>query len=285
MNMSKIAASPARLAIGVLVAGALGLGTHVVLQQVLGVHYPDVHLVPSWAMFINQCGVWGAMAAIWMVIRRRSPQRSWLASWLLTGLVYVLVKETLRSAIMSGVVTETYAIYLMLALPKIATSLAMCGLTGLAVKLLRHPPALIIAVVAIAAIAQFAWQPLVTAPFEAWIQALGLPSHEEVYRQPYGAHVLTWAFITYLEPVIGTVLLCWLMGATAAPRKALVALVVIYAFLLGRIVSPLLWSFFEPLPWPSAFMSLFQFTLESVVLASGVIASWRWSIHPTRHPL
>ncbi|KAF1007488.1 MAG: hypothetical protein GAK28_01830 [Luteibacter sp.] len=267
---------PLLLAAGLAIAGILGLGTHIVLQQVLGVPYPDVHLVPAWATFLNKWSAWGAVVAIWLYDERHSPERTWLGRWLRIALIFLLVKETLRAAVMQGVVTTSYAIYLALAVPTIVAVIAGCGLAGLVARYVRGPGAIVLGGLAIAAFSELVWRPFVTVPLVETINGLGLPNHDEVYGQPYGLHVLIPAFATYLEPVVGAVLFCRSIGGRSPSKAAFVTTMACFLFLTGRIVSPLVWSFFGPFPVPAAFMSLFQFALENAVLITGVFFSVRW---------
>ena len=263
--------SIARLVVGVAIAGFLALGTHVGLQQVLGVSFPDFHLVPLWAMLLSKWSVWAAVIAIWLHDQRQAPKRTWLGRWLLISLIYLLVKETLRAAIMTGVVTTSYGLSLALAVPAIVAGIVGCGLSGLVARYAKGPAAIVLGGLAVALFTELVWQRFVTTPWIDVINGLGLPNHAEVYPPPYGWHVLSRAFATYIEPVIGAILFCRMIG----PRFA--TAVTIYLFMTGRVVAPLVWIFFEPFPLPVAFMSTFQFTLENLVLVVGVFLSLRWS--------
>ena len=158
------ASRPLLLAVGLAIAGILGLGTHIVLQQVLGVPYPDMHLVPDWASFLNKWSAWGAVVAIWLYDERHSPERTWIGRWLRIALIFLLVKETLRAAVMQGVVTTSYAIYLALAVPTIVAVIAGFGLAGLVARYVRGPGAIVLGGPPLAARSELVWRPFVPVP-------------------------------------------------------------------------------------------------------------------------
>jgi hypothetical protein len=259
-----------------IATGLVSLSIHVALQQLAGVPYPDVRTVPSWAKFLRPAGEYAALIAVWWMARETLLRRHVGLRVLLVAAAYAMCKETVRGAVMNGVVTTAFGFHFLSLLPALATFLMMTALSGIAAWLPRRDWVLVGAGLLLALIQAFAVSPAIAGSLGAWVSAFSGLDHAEVYAMPYGAHVLVPAYVTYVEPVLGSLLICALIwracGSTLARRLLMFALVL--EFLTGEIVPPVVWSFFGERPWPIGFASMAQFTLEHLVLALGVGLSW-----------
>ena len=280
MHIASNASKPIlKLLPGLLLAGIAALSLHILLQQIVGLPYPDVGGVPIWARLLRPAGECGAVVAFWWLAQRS------MASWhpalrvLTVGLVYAMAKETLRTSIMSGVVTDAYAYHLLRFIPALVSCLVIAAVAGLSLWLPRRWWLLVPVGILLAVIQAYAVGPAIAATLGAWINSIPTIGNVAAYDIHNGPHVLVPAYLTYIEPVIGACALCALTwqscGSSLASRLAVFG--VLWVFLTGHFVPLAVWSFFGERPWHVAFASMAQFTLEHLVLALGVALAWHLS--------
>lgn len=280
MHIDSTAVKPiVKLVPGLLLAGAAALSLHILLQQIVGLPYPDIGGVPIWARLLRPAEACGAVVAFWWLAQRSLALLHPVLRVLTVGLVYAMAKETLRTSIMSGVVTDAFTFYLLQLIPALVTCLVIAALAGLSLWLPRRWWLLVPAGILLALIQTYAVAPVIAATLGTWVNILPASGNVAAYEVHNGPHVLVPAYLTYLEPVIGACAL-WALtwqscGASLAPRLAVFG--VLWLFLTGHVVPPAVWSFFGERPWHQAFASMAQFTLEHLVLALGVALAWHLS--------
>ena len=280
MQIDVTAAKPIlKLLLGLLLAGIAALSSHILLQQIAAIPYLDAEGIPLWARLLRPVGECGALIAFWWLAQRSLASLHPILRVLTVGLVYAMARETLRTSLMSGVMTEAYAYHWIRYIPALVSCLVVGALAGLSLWLPRRWWLLVPAGLLLALVQTYAVAPVIEATLGAWINSVPGLSKVAANDIHTGHHVLALAYLTYLEPVIGACVLwalTWVScGSSLASRLAVFC--ALWIVLTGHLVPPVVWSFFSERPWHVAFASMAQFTLEHLVLALGVALAWHLS--------
>ena len=259
---------------GMLTAGLVctvlgGLGVHVVLQQVLHVPYPSNYPRHVWLEQVDQAAiVFGLLVLLaWSANTLRNV--SWTVRWLVLFVLYTMLRETLRGALMEGVVTTAYVFPLLSMIPKLLGFLAVTLLCVAAQPLLPRIWQKLIGAAAIYATVTFVVQPLITSSTQGTLAHFAYLQHDEVYPAPYGAHVLIPAYITFVEPAIACVAcaaLVW-VGLSKKTVRRWMQFTLLVLLVRRSLFPPFIYALYEPQQRSLAFISAGQFTLETVTLA------------------
>jgi hypothetical protein len=265
---------------GAVLAGVAALSVHVVMLQVLDVPYPALGSIPKWLLACNGVTSYIALMVLALLAARPAPVASAWVRWLLLTAAYLMIRETLRAGIMEGVVTTTYAKPLLEVLPNVVLGLVVCGIATLAADRLPRWVAIVIGTAAMYAVATWIVRPYLMAPLTAWIGSLGLVEGDEVYKAPYGFHVLLPSYLTFAEAVVGAFAACWLAWREGRFSLAsfAIAMTFLVPFLHATALLPVWLAIVGPLPWWQGFLSAFQFSMEHAVLGFGAAISWWFAV-------
>ncbi|MDH7637663.1 hypothetical protein [Sphingomonas oryzagri] len=128
---------------------------------------------------------------------------------------------------------------------------------------------LAIAIAAASALGYFVLLPAMQNGLDAIVRYTGVPDPVPLYLPPYGWHVRTYIYLTFLEPVCAV----WFMAALLWPdlmrrtHHPVGWFVLFLLFLDGRAASFALFSFWIARPFPISFLSEGQFFAETLILA------------------
>ncbi len=251
------------------------LSAHVVMLQGLHVPYPDQSPVPQWMRLLNGAVTFDALVLLCIFARSSTGQMKPAMQALVVFLVFAMTRETLRGTIMNGVVTTGWSYAFLAASPNVVYLAIQAFAAVLCARWLETYKALL------AGLATFGILALAVQPAIGWlanpvIGRYAYLAHDEVYRMPYGMHVLVPAYLTYLEPGLGCVAAYALtsrsIGQNAVKRVAGFAM--LYLTIRGVLLATLFWSFYLKTRLIVSFMSEGQFLLEFLILALFVAIGW-----------
>ena len=270
-----------------ILVGAVSLSIHVVMLQGLGVPFPDRGGVTIWPRLLDSSLASLALIAFYALAQ---PRLSGVAPWirvLIVALLYAMLKEVARGAAMGGIVTTAYLFNAAQALIPILHCIAVAILVVAITPLLRGPVAKLLGALGISALILFAIRPLIESVLGPWLQSISYLAHDDVYPFPYGAHVLFWAYVTYLEPLIACLIIALLVwpGLSARAPLRIVQFVALILLIKGSLIPTFLYGFYNASGVPLGMLSESQFLLETLALALGValIAQFALSDGRARH--
>ncbi len=260
-------AGPAAAAL--LIGGALSLSAHVVMLQAWGVPFPDRSAVSAWAAFLNVVLAIFALSVFYDIAKPRLASTPAIIRWLIVAGVFAGLKELLRGGVMNGVVTTAWVFSFAHLIGPALYSLTLSFLLVFVVARLRHPWTKASALLAVAAVMTFAVKPLSALALSPLMHAVAGLDHAEIYPFPYGWHVLSWAYLTYLEPLAACVIAGALVLPGLAPRlPAKIAQFSLLIILIkGALLPTLLFGFYNPLGLGTGMLSESQFLFEALLLA------------------
>jgi hypothetical protein len=266
-----------RLIAGLAIAGILALSVHVVMLQVLHIPFPQDD-PPYWARLLNIASMAIAVLIFLDLARPALEKRSFVARWLILAALLAMLRETVRGAVMAGVVTTAWTFSLAQMLVPLLLWLAIAFLCTVAAPLLRPLWSKAIGAVAIAAAALWL-SPMIGAALSPLFEALGPLAHPDVYELPYPWQVMVPAYLTFAEPVFACALIARLVWdrLPSPPALRLALFVALVLFMDTMVLRTFLFSFFGAGPLGAAMLSGSQFMLEVLVLAALTGVTWAWS--------
>jgi hypothetical protein len=199
---------PLLLAGSLALAGIIALSIHVWMLSA-GVPFP-LSRPPLWARWLNQSIVFGAVFAFLKLSHPIIGHRSLLSQALITAVVLLAIQETLRAAIMTGVVGTGWVYSMGGLLRPLLGALIFAFLGVIAVRWTRNGISWVIVALATAAV-YLAAQTFVghaLAPFTEHLASLARPAG---YAFPYPFHVSFMAYLTFVEPIVGATLVTMLV--------------------------------------------------------------------------
>lgn len=269
------------LIIGTIATVIVSLSIHVVMLQVLKIPFPDRTAVRIWLRLVD-----GALAVfgLMMLYDLSRPRLARFPAWcraLIIAALYGTLKEVFRGIIMNGIVTTAFAFGAAKALIPILQCIVMGGLIVTVTPRLHGYWTKLIGALIIAAAISFAVRPLLESALTPLLQSLAYLDHPEVYQVPYGGYVLLWAYITYLEPVVATMIIAMLVWPALSVRPLVrglqfVALVIV---IKGSVLPTFLYGFYDAAGFTHGMLSESQFLLETLALGLLVAVIWprvRW---------
>lgn len=261
------------LAASLVLAGALALSIHVGMLA-SGVPMPSSQ-PPDWARWLNLSLGAGTVLVFLGLAEPHLRHRSMLARTLITFVILLTIRETMRAAIMTGVVTTGWTFAALGVLEPLARLLVLALLCVIGARWVRGAGSLILIALVTGAL-HLGAQALLGAIFAPLRDFAAAFSHPDLYQFPYPAQVLVPAYLTFIEAVTGATLLLALVwnqlpGNTSA-RLLCSALLV--ALLKGIVAPTFLFSFFSQQPPLASMLSFSQFLLE--FLALGLLAGLAW---------
>jgi hypothetical protein len=266
------------LTAGLVCTVMVGLGVHVVLQQVLHVPYPSNYPRHVWLEHVDQAMIVLGLLLLLSWSADTLEKLSFIARWLVLFVLYAMLRETLRGALMEGVVTTAYVFPLLSMVPKLLGFLVLTLLSVAVQPMLARMWQKVVAAGVIYAAVTFAVQPLINHLLEALLAHFSYLQHDEVYPAPYGAHVLIPAYLTFVEPAIACVACAALVGSGLAkrPSRPWVQFILLVLLLRRSLFPPFIYALYQPQHRTLAFISAGQFSLETIALALLAVLTWRY---------
>ena len=269
------------LVAGAVVTNIVSLSVHVGMLQGLGVPFPDRSGVSPVAALLNTALAVLALLTFYDLARVRLAGRPFWQRALIVAALFAGLKELLRGSLMDAVVTTGWTFSAAQILSSTVYSVVLGTIVvGVTPKLQRLWLRAVAAVV-IATLMMFAVRPLAGALFAPLLASLAHLKHADVYPFPYGWHVLSWAYLTYFEPVIASIIiaaLVWPALAGSALRRSMQIMALI-VLIKGALLPTFVFSLWNPAGIGPGMLSESQFLFEAVLL--GLLAAGTWAL--TQH--
>ena len=288
MNHQSIAGRWPGLIIGMGLTIVAGLSVHVIMLQGLHVPYPDNSLVGWPARYLNVALAMLATILFNTMASSRLDTYSRLVRSVLVFLIFSMLHEALiRAAVMDGVVTTAWTYSFLSNLPVLLTNLVICILIVWVSPSLRLVWQKIVAALILAALLWFVCQPLIGLAFSPILNSLSFLAHDEIYKQPYGWHVLVPAYATFAEPVVASFVIAFLVWDRLSAMLWIRTLqfVLLIMLMKGSIVPTLFYSVYLKLDLPTAIASEGQFGLETLIVAVMTALVWQYGYSMPRSAL
>jgi hypothetical protein len=268
------------LILGAILTGILGLSVHVFLLQGMHIPYPAGFPHTGIGAWVN--GASSVLGAV-LVYSLASPgfhRRPFVVRVLALFLLLTMLQEMFfRGPIMDAVVTTAWRFSFLSNVPALLVWLVLSTVIVAIAPYLKHVALKVVASVVLYAAVFLALRPLVmryATPILAHFSSL---AHDEVWGQPYGAHVLIPAYLTFAEPVIACIVIAALLWDQLAERLPLRLLQFTLILLAVKHVlfAPIVFPFYAKMPVLTAMASMGQFTLEAIALAVLGGLTWQFS--------
>ena len=261
------------LAAACLAAGFIALSIHVGLLAA-GVPFP-IPTPPLWATWLHTALVAGGLITALATAGLRGLGGSLAGQTLLAFAILVLLQETFRVAVMNGVVTGGWAYGAIGLIKPLLRSLILALLCAVAVRWARGPISAMAAALAAAAVATGA-QRLINPFLNPWLDTFDHLSRAPLFVFPYPFHVTVAAYVSFIEAVVGAVILTALIWDRLPARlwARLASLALLTALIKGVVGGTVLYGVFTgDNPWIGLF-SWSQFLLEFLALGALIGAVW-----------
>lgn len=270
---------PLLLLAGLLAAGFVALSVHVVMLYA-GVPFP-LPQAPLWARWLNLTFiVGGTLLFLWYAAPRLAhigtPGRT-----LVTFATLATIQETLRSAIMTAVVTGGLLQPSIALLGPIVRTLASALICVVAARRVSARLSIVVVAPIAAAVAMGASLAInwALSPVQQYAARF---AQDDLYQAPYPFHVTFAAYITFVEAIVGATLMTALVWDQLPESRMtrLLTLAVLAALLKGLVGGAFIYGFFTG---PSVLIGMFswsQFLLEFLVLGYLVGVAWEMFAQP-----
>jgi hypothetical protein len=261
------------LAGALLVAGFIALSIHVGLLAA-GVPFP-IPNGPAWAGWLYDSAVAGGVIAFLRLARPRLGRRSILTQTLVTFLIIAAIQETLRAAIMNGVVTGGWGHSALGLVKPILSDSIFAALCVIAARWPRNPVSFLGVALLVGALMGFADDAIRNA-MAPILETFAWLARDDLYSFPYPAHVTIAAYVTFIEAVAGVSLMAALTWEqiSASRTVRLLALAALTATVKGVAGGTFLLGFFTGENVWIGMFSWSQFLLE--FLALGLLVGLAW---------
>ncbi len=263
---------------GAVVTNIVSLSVHVGMLQGLGVPFPDRSGVSPAAALLNAALAVLALLTSYDLARVRLAGRPFWQRALIVAALFAGLKELLRGSLMDAVVTTGWTFSAAQMLSSTVYSVVLGAVVVGVTPRLQRLWLRAIAAIVITALMMFAVRPLADALFAPLLASLAHLKHADVYPFPYGWHVLSWAYLTYFEPVIASIIiaaLVWPALAGSALRRSLktAALIVL---IKGALLPTFVFSLWNRAGVGAGMLSESQFLFEAILL--GLLAAGTWAL-------
>ncbi|NYF30612.1 hypothetical protein [Sphingopyxis sp. JAI108] len=267
------ARKPGLLLAGLAAAGFAAMSVHVGMLAA-GAPFP-LPQPPLWARWLNEAFIAGGLLIFLRLANPSLGHRGFIFRTLIACLVMAAIQETLRVAIMSGVVTGGWA-YSAIGLIKPLIRVVIVALAcTLAVRWVRGPFGLLGAALAVAAVSAAA-RKLLAYVIDPFLGQFAWLSRPDLYAFPYPFHVTFAAYLSFAEAVAGAFLLTLLVWSHL-PQSRLLRLLAagfLVALIKGVVGNTLLYSSFTGSSVVEGVLSWSQFLLEFFTLGCLVALAW-----------
>ena len=261
------------LAAAFLAAGFIALSIHVGMLAA-GVPFP-IASPPLWAIWLDKVliagGLIAALTTAWPGAARASLARRTLVALA----IVVLLQETFRVAIMNGVVTGGWAYGAIGLIKPLIRAVITALLCAVAIRWVRGPVSTLAAALVVGTLVTGA-QRLINPLLNPWLAGFDHLAREPMFVFPYPFHVTVAAYVSFIEAIIGAVILTVLVWDRLPPRlwTRLATLAVLAALIKGVVGGTFLYGFYTgETPWIGMF-SWSQFLLEFLALGALIGAVW-----------
>jgi hypothetical protein len=279
-----------RVITGISATMIVSLAVHALALSALHVPLPD-QSVKSWLpfRFASDIGFSLAVASCFDSARRVSGAGApaW-RSVALTLFILCCLNETLRQFFMNAYCARPF-VYAVVFLGLITLADAQYLVGGLALTvvvalLVRHATLRFASMILAAMILTAGVFPLVGQSHALIMAVAGSYAPVSSWcSPPFGASVLIPAYLSLLEPVLATLLCAAIVQRN--PHRRLLTFVVMILALKKQLFAPLLYMAFSNEAWDQAFLSMAQFTFETIAMAAGAWLTWLWAAKPQMLPL
>jgi hypothetical protein len=258
-----------------------GLSVHVILQQTFHVPFPSQYPAHAFIEQLDQATIVFGLLLFVSWAAGTVSRFPFVGRWAIVFTVYVMLRESLRAALMEGVVTTSFVYPMLELIPKLSAALVLTFLCVLAQPVVPRIWQKIVAsgviYVIVSSILAFATRQFF-APLLAHFAYL---QHNEVYLMPYGENVLVPAYLTYVEPVVGCIIAAGLVWQRLACRSrgAIVWFTFLILLLRRSLFPPFIYLIYERHQRLTALISAGQFSLETITLAVFAALTWRFSVY------
>lgn len=264
---------PWMLAGALLLAGFMALNVHIGMLAA-GVPFP-LSSGPAWAGWLYDSLVAGGVIVFLNLATPRFWRRSVLLQTLLTFLIIAATQETLRAAIMNGVVTGGWGHSALGLVKPVLSGLILSLLCVIAARWTRDPVSWLGTALAVGALTTIA-DDLIRSAMAPVLQQFAWLARDELYAFPYPAHVKIAAYATFIEAVAGVTLMAALTWDQISTSRAarLLTLAVLTATVKGVVGGTFVYGFFTG---ENAWIGMFswsQFLFE--FLALGLLVGLAW---------
>lgn len=279
---------PGLLLAGLGAAGFAAMSVHVGMLAA-GAPFPLPH-PPLWARWFNEAFIAGGLLVFLRLANPSIGPRGFIFRTLVACLVMAAIQETLRVAIMGGVVTGGWA-YSAIGLIKPLIRVAIVAFAcTVAIHWVRGPFTLVAAALAVAAVSTAARQ-ILAHVLDPFLEQFAWLSRPDLYAFPYPFHVTIAAYLSFAEAVVGALLLAlliWNQLPQSRPLR-LLALGFLVALIKGVVGNMLLYSSFTGSSVVEGVLSWSQFLLEFFTLGCLVGLAWdafgrKRELSPTARP-
>lgn len=256
-----------------LLAGFIALSIHVVMLGA-GVPFP-LPKGPAWAGWLYDSLIAGGVIVFLGLARPRLGRRRILIQTLVTFLVIAATQETLRAAVMNGVVTGGWGHSTLGLVKPVLSDLITAFLCVIAARWTQTPIALLGAVLVVGALTGFADDAIGNA-MAPILEKFAWLARDELYSFPYPAHVTIAAYVTFIEAVAGVTLMAVLTWDQISTSRVvrLLTLAGLTATVKGVAGGTFVYGFFTGENVWIGMSSWSQFLLE--FLALGLLVGLAW---------
>ncbi|WP_293975517.1 hypothetical protein [Sphingomonas sp.] len=264
---------PGLLSVSLVMAGFTAMSVHVGLLAA-GVPFP-LPRPPLWAQWLNESFIAGGLLFFLMLAHPRIGHRNIMARIAITFVIVATIQETVRVAVMSGIVTGGWA-YSAIGLIRPLIRVFILAVTCVVgVRWVRNVPSLLIAALVIAAISTAA-RKFIAYALDPLIQHFAWLARPDLYAFPYPLHITAAAYLTFAEAVAGSVMMTALIWDSLPGSKLvrLLAVALLVALIKGVAGSTALYSAFTGETVLLGAISWSQFFLEFLTL--GALAGLAW---------
>lgn len=256
-----------------VLAGFTALSVHVGLLAA-GVPFP-LPRPPIWARWLSESFIVGGLLAFLKFAQPSIGDRSVMVRAIIVGGILIAVQETLRAAIMNGVVTGGWVHSSVTLIKPLINAFIVAFLCVVVVRWVRSASSLLFAALVVPAISTAARQ-FVGYALEPVIQHFASTARPDLYEFPYPFHVTLAAYLTFAEAVAGVLVMTMLIWDHLPKSKPfrLLILALLAALVKGTVGYTLVYSFFTGDYVQIGALSWSQFLLEFLTLGCLVGLCW-----------
>ncbi len=264
-----------RLALAVVVITPLSLGVHEIMLEGLRVpHPPRLHL-PAWAPCLNALSVVTGLGLICRFADTRIPLRRLLR---LLGLAVVMLNETLRVYFIDVALCKAWLFQGVTAVPNALYLFLLACTVVIVSRRARRNWNFAGLLMTIAVAFPLLVRPALDRVMIPVLRSLARFDYPQLYFEPYPLKIFVPIYAGYLEPVLATFLVAWMVWPAMRVLKwqRVLLFSIIILLLKGSIINLLVWSFWIPGSLAMGMLSEGQFTMEVLVLGLLTGSAWEW---------
>jgi len=209
-----------KFSIGVIISLVLSLSVHVVMLQGMNVAFPDFTVITvPFKFFTRVVSVLGLM--FFWELADKKVGGAIAKKWALLVIIDAMLTESLfRGPFMNGYCSNSICYMLINNIPNLLAIAVMCGLIVFSISRLTNFFLKFWAAAAIAATFMFVASPLITAAWKPVMNSIAyLAPTNEWCKLPYGPEVLIPSYISFIEPVMASMIMVILIWDKLSPTR------------------------------------------------------------------